>query len=66
MGPARAALLEKAGFRTPEDVLTNYPRDWQDRRRLYAIREAPIGLKTTLQGRIRQVTFSTLRPGLGL
>ncbi|MFA6583057.1 MAG: ATP-dependent DNA helicase RecG [Elusimicrobiaceae bacterium] len=32
IGPKRAQLLSKLGIQTPEELLYNFPRDWEDRR----------------------------------
>src|ERR1700690_3340755 len=66
VGPARAEILARMGIRTLLDLLTYYPRDWEDRRLRFSTREAPIGQKVTLKGRIRSVDFSTTRSRLGI
>lgn len=66
VGPARAQQLEKAGIRRPEDLLTYYPRDWDDRRFRYALRQAPMGEKVALRGVIQTVEFTTARYPLGM
>ena len=43
MGEQRAKKLEKLGIRTAGDLLAYYPRDYEDRRQEYAIRQAPLG-----------------------
>ena len=45
VGEARAKKLEKLGLRRAADLLGHYPRDYEDRRQLYAIRTAPLGMK---------------------
>jgi ATP-dependent DNA helicase RecG len=65
VGPARAALLAKLGIHDEATLLQHYPRDYEDRRFLYRIREAPIGSKVALQGVIQTVEFSRTRANLG-
>src|SRR3954462_14673395 len=48
VGPARAKILGRMGIHTPLDLLSYFPRDWQDRRHRFALREAPIDEKSTL------------------
>ena len=62
----RAAALARMGILQPIDLLTTFPRDWQDRRHRFNLREAPLGEKHTLTAEITAVKFSTLRRNLGL
>ena len=41
VGEARAGKLKKLGLSTAGDLLVWYPRDYEDRRKLYTIQEAP-------------------------
>ena len=66
VGPTRAAILAKMGIYFPADLITYYPRDWQDRRRRFSIREAPLGERVTLSGRLQGIRFSNLKKGLGM
>ena len=43
IGPARAARLEKLGLRQVEDLLYWFPRDYEDRQRMYTVAGAPEG-----------------------
>ena len=43
VGPARAKKLEKLGILRAADLLTYYPRDYEDRRRIWSIWAAPLG-----------------------
>jgi len=54
------------GITTAMDVLSTYPRDWQDRRRRFSLREVPIGERTALVGKVSQVRFKSLRRDLGM
>ena len=42
VGEARARLLDKLGLRTAGNLLSYYPRDYEDRRTVYTVREAPL------------------------
>ncbi len=66
VGPARAQVLARMGILQPMDLLTYFPRDWEDRRVRFSIREAPIGEKIALRGTIRSADFSTTRSQLGI
>jgi ATP-dependent DNA helicase RecG len=54
------------GILTPEDLITYYPRDWEDRRLRFSIREAPMGEKIALRGTIRSADFAMTRNQLGI
>ena len=41
VGEQRAKKLEKLGLTCAGDLLAHYPRDYEDRRQIYTIREAP-------------------------
>ena len=67
VGPARAAQLEKLGLRTAGDLLTFYPRGYEDRRQVYAVSAAPAGQKVCVQGMIAErPRLSRIRKGLEL
>jgi ATP-dependent DNA helicase RecG len=66
VGPARASLLSRMGIQTPIDLLMQFPRDWQDRRHRFSLREAPMDQKVTLIGKVIQVRYKSLRRDLGL
>jgi ATP-dependent DNA helicase RecG len=59
-------MLEKMGIRDPADLVTLFPRDWQDRRHRYSLREAPVGERTTVVGVITDLRYTSLRRNLGL
>ena len=42
VGDARAKKLDKLGLRTAGDLLSYYPRDYEDRRQVYTVRDAPL------------------------
>jgi ATP-dependent DNA helicase RecG len=66
VGPARAKILDKLGIQTSRQLLEFYPREWQDRRHRFSIREAPMGERVTLIGQISNIRFTTLRKDLGM
>ena len=41
VGPARSAKLEKLGLTRVRDLMTYFPRDYEDRRKIWSIRSAP-------------------------
>lgn len=43
VGERRADRLEKLGLKRVGDLLAHYPRDYEDRRQSYTVREAPVG-----------------------
>ena len=65
IGPARAALFERIGVSTVEDLLRYYPRDWEDRRISDKI---PAGDNTVavLKVKIGETSFQERRGRLGI
>lgn len=64
VGPSRASLLARAGYRTSEDLVLTLPRDWQDRRWRYNLRESPIGERVAVRGIVRDFQLRSLRSTL--
>ena len=58
VGEARAKKLAKLGLSTAGDLLDWYPRDYEDRRKVYAIRDAP------LEGRVCVSAIAAEHPRL--
>ncbi len=58
VGEARAKKLEKLGLTTAGDLLAWYPRDYEDRRKVYAIAQAP------LEGRVCIAAMAAEHPRL--
>ena len=58
VGEARAKKLEKLGLSTAGDLLAWYPRDYEDRRRIYDIAQAP------LEGRVCVCAVAAEHPRL--
>ena len=66
-GEARQKKLEKLGLTTAGDLLTYYPRDYEDRRRIYTIREAPLGERVCVSALAAEhPRLSRIRKGLEL
>ena len=42
VGAVRAGKLSKLGLEKAGDLLLRYPRDYEDRRQMYSIRQAPL------------------------
>ncbi|MDE6107180.1 MAG: ATP-dependent DNA helicase RecG, partial [Oscillospiraceae bacterium] len=67
IGPTRAKALKKLGLETVGDLLTYYPRDYEDRSRLYTILEAPVGEACCVSALVAEApTTSRIRKGLSL
>ncbi len=58
VGEARAKKLEKLGLTTAGDLLAWYPRDYEDRRKVYTIAQAP------LEGRVCIAAMAAEHPRL--
>ncbi len=43
IGPARAKALEKLGVATLRDLVSFFPRGYEDRRAMYAVKDLPVG-----------------------
>ena len=67
VGEARARKLEKLGLRRCADLMTYFPRDYEDRRQIYAIRSAPLGQKVCISAMAAEhPRFTRVRQGLEL
>jgi len=53
VGPKRAKLFKKLGIETINDLLTYYPREWEDRSKLKAIATTRPGEKALICGKIK-------------
>ncbi len=63
VGESRAKALEKLGIRTLGDLLGYYPRRWEDRSRLFAIRDLPEGEYACCKAMIAQAPRGSRIPG---
>lgn len=63
IGPKKAALLEKVGIYTLEDMLLHYPRDYQDRRNICSVSELQEDKPVLVQGVVKSVKSDPYRPG---
>ena len=67
VGEARAKKLEKLGLSTAGDLLTCYPRDYEDRRKVYAVAEAPLEERVCVAAMAAEhPRLSRIRKGLEL
>ncbi len=67
VGAVRARSLEKLGLRTVGDLLRDPPRDYEDRRRRAALRDAPEGLPVCVAAMVAEPPrLSRIRKGLEL
>ena len=63
IGPKKAALLEKLGIYTIEDMLMHIPRDYQDRRDVCSISELQEERAVLIQGTVKKIKADPYRPG---
>ena len=67
VGPARATKLEKLGLTRVRDLMTYFPRDYEDRRKIWSIRSAPLGVKVCVQAMAAEhPRLSRIRKGMEL
>ena len=67
VGPARAAKLEKLGLTRVRDLMTYFPRDYEDRRKIWSIRSSPLGVKVCVQAMAAEhPRLSRIRKGMEL
>ena len=67
VGPARSAKLEKLGLTLVRDLMTYFPRDYEDRRKIWSIRSAPLGVKVCVQAMAAEhPRLSRIRKGMEL
>ena len=67
IGEARGKKLEKLGLRQAGDLLRYYPRDYEDRRQVWTIRDAPLETKVCVRAMAAQApALSRIRGGLEL
>ena len=65
VGEKRAAAFQKLGVRTVRDLLSNFPRAYEDRRTFYTISEAPIDTPVCVRAMVSG-TPSAVRARRGL
>lgn len=63
IGPKKAALLEKLGIVTVEDMLMHIPRDYQDRRHICPVAELQEERYALIQCVVKTVKSDPYRPG---
>jgi len=65
VGPRRAVLFEHLGVKTLGDLLTHYPRLWQDRHETQDLK-LPMGGLIVLRGRVLRASTHGAGPTLGI
>ena len=67
VGPARARVLEKLGLHTAGDLLFHFPRQYQDRRQIWTVAQAPLDQPVCVAACVTQSPrLSRIRRGLEL
>ncbi len=67
VGEKRAKLLEKMSVFNVWDVLYCFPRDYEDRRNIYKINDAPVGTKCCIQGVVlRKIAEKRIKKNIAL
>ena len=67
VGAVRAGKLSKLGLEKAGDLLLRYPRDYEDRRQMYSIRQAPLGTRVCISAMAAEhPRLSRIRKGLEL
>ena len=67
VGEVRAKKLEKLGLVRCADLISYFPRDYEDRRQVYSIRSAPLGQKVCISAMAAEhPRLSSIRKGLDL
>ncbi len=67
VGEARAKKLEKLGLTCAGDLLAWYPRDYEDRRQIYTVQDAPLEGRVCIQAMAAEhPRLSRIRKGLEL
>lgn len=67
VGAARAEKLARLGLERAEDLLFRFPRDYEDRRGLSTIRQAPLGIRVCISAMVAETPrLSRIRKGLEL
>lgn len=65
IGTARSVRLEKLGIVRAADLLYWFPRDYEDRRQLWSIAEAPVGEKSCVVAMVAELPRTTwVRKGM--
>ena len=67
VGEVRAKKLEKLGLVRCADLISYFPRDYEDRRQVYSIRSAPLGQRVCISAMAAEhPRLSRIRKGLDL
>ena len=60
VGEVRAKKLEKLGLVRCADLISYFPRDYEDRRQVYSIRSAPLGQKVCISAMAAEHTLNPI------
>lgn len=66
VGPTRAEALEKLNIVTKRDLLTHYPRTYEDHRHITKIANVQVGEQAIVVGRLSNIQFRDIRRGLSM
>ena len=67
VGEKKAKALEKLGIRTLRDLVSYFPRAYEDRRKIYSIREAPLDMPVCVRAMVASTPVATrIRGGMEL
>ncbi len=67
VGEVRGSKLAKLGLNTAGDLLQYYPRDYEDRRRVYTVRDAPLEGKVCVEALVAErPRLSHIRKGMDI
>ena len=67
VGEVRAKKLEKLGLVCAGDLLGYYPRDYEDRRQIFSVRDAPVGTRVCITAMAAEhPRLARIRKGLDL
>ena len=66
VGPQKAKLLEKLGVKTVYDLITYFPKEYEDRRQLKAISKVQDGEETSIQAQVvnQKIIYTRKRNGI--
>lgn len=66
VGPSRLKQLQSLGIQTVSQLLSYFPRSYEDRTRIYAIRELQSGMTAGIIGRVVAIQEKRPRPRLSI
>ena len=66
IGPGREKQLHKLGIDTVSNLLAYFPRSYEDRRKIYSIKELETGITAGVVGTVVSITEKRPRPRLSI